>query len=146
MFYEDFEVGKTYCTKGRTITESDLIRFSEISGVHSPLHTDEEYCRNTVYKKRIAHGPLILSVSNGLVGALNLYDDSLVGLLQIEWKFMKPVFIGDTVKVTETVVEKKETSSPDRGIVIFGRQIYNQHDEEVQTGRLVALIRHGIRV
>ena len=141
MYYDDFSVGNKYTTGGRTITESDLILFSEISGVYSPLHLDKEYCKNTLFKKRIAHGPLILSISNGLVSMLNLYEDSIVALMEMEWKFIKPVFIGDTIRVTETVHSKINTKDTERGIVIFNRSIRNQNKEEVQRGTLVVLIK-----
>jgi len=141
MYFEDFEVGQKYITKGRTITETDLILFSGVSGVYSPLHLDEEYCKNTIFKRRIAHGPLILAISNGLVGMLNLYEDSLIALLEIGCKFTKPVFIGDTVKATEVVHSKRVTKTAGRGIVVFERHIHNQNDEEVQTLNLVVLLK-----
>lgn len=141
MYFDDFTVGNKYTTGGRTITETDLILYSGISGVNSPLHLDEEYCKNTIFKKRIAHGPLILSISNGLVGMLNLCEDSVVALMEMEWKFLKPVFIGDTIRVTETVHSKKNTRNAERGIVIFSRSIKNQNQEEVQKGIIVVLIK-----
>lgn len=141
MYFDDFTVGNKYTTGGRTITETDLILYSGISGVYSPLHLDEEYCKNTIFKKRIAHGPLILSISNGLVGMLNLCEDSVVALMEMEWKFLKPVFIGDTIRVTETVHSKKNTRNAERGIVIFSRSIQNQNQEEVQKGIIVVLIK-----
>lgn len=141
MYFEDFTVGNNFTTGGRTITESDLILFSGISGVYSPLHLDEEYCKNTIFKKRIAHGPLILSISNGLVGMLNLYEDSVVALMEIEWKFLKPVFIGDTIRVIESVHSKKHTRNAERGIVVFSRSIQNQKQEEVQKGMIVVLVK-----
>lgn len=141
MYFDDFTVGKKYTTGGRTITESDLILFSGISGVFNPLHLDEEYCKKTIFKKRIAHGPLILSISNGLVGTLNLYEESIVALLEMEWKFLKPVFIGDTIRVTETIQGKKNTKNAERGIVIFNRSIQNQKEEEVQIGTIVVLLK-----
>lgn len=141
MYFDDFTVGNKYTTGGRTITETDLILYSGISGVYSPLHLDEEYCKNTIFKKRIAHGPLILSISNGLVGMLNLCEDSVVALMEMEWKFLKPVFIGDTIRVTETVHSKKNTRNAERGIVIFSRSIHNQNQEEVQKGIIVVLIK-----
>lgn len=141
MYFEDFTIGNNFTTGGRTITESDLILFSGISGVYSPLHLDEEYCKNTIFKKRIAHGPLILSISNGLVGMLNLYEDSVVALMEIEWKFLKPVFIGDTIRVIESVHSKKYTRNSERGIIVFNRSIQNQKQEEVQKGTIVVLIK-----
>jgi acyl dehydratase len=141
MFFEDFEMGQEYRTKGRTITETDLILFSGISGVYSPLHLDEHYCKSTIFKRRIAHGPLILAISNGLVGMLNLYEDSLIALLEIVCKFKNPVYIGDTVKATEVVHSKRKTKTAGRGIVEFERHIYNQNDEEVQNMKLVVLLK-----
>ena len=141
MYFEDFKVGQQYLTKGRTITETDLILFSGISGVYSPLHLDEEYCKNTIFKRRIAHGPLVMAISNGLVGMLNLYEDSLIALLEIECKFNNPVFIGDTVKATEIVCSKRETKKAGRGIVVFERHIYNQNEDEVKNIKVVVLLK-----
>ena len=141
MYYDDFEVGQEYFTKGRTITETDLILFSGISGVYSPLHLDEQYCRNTIFKRRVAHGPLIMAISNGLVGMLNLYEDSLIALLEIGCKFTNPVFIGDTVKATEVVHSKRETKTAGRGILVFERHIRNKNDEEVQNMKLVVMLK-----
>jgi acyl dehydratase len=140
-YFEDFKVGEEFYTLGRTITEADLVNFSGISGVFNPLHIDEEYCKKTGFGKRIAHGPLVLSISNGLVSMLNLYEDTIIALLRIEWVFKKPVFIGDTIRVREVVEEKKETSKKDRGIIVFRRYILNQRDEEVQNGEIVILIK-----
>ena len=141
MYYDDFVVGHRFSTGGRTITEADLIKFSEISGVYSPLHLDEEYCRTTVFKKRIAHGPLILSISNGLVATLNLYEDSFIALLSLEWAFLKPVFLGDTVSVIEAVDGMRASKDPSRGIVKFGRVVKNQDGQEVQRGTLAVLLK-----
>jgi acyl dehydratase len=57
---------------------------------------------------------------------LNLYEDSVVALMEMEWKFLKPVFIGDTIHVIEAVHSKKNTRNTERGIVIFSRSIQNQ--------------------
>ncbi len=134
-------MGNRFSTGGRTITESDLVKFSEISGVYSPLHLDEEYCRNTVFGKRIAHGPLVLSISNGLVAALDLYEESIIALLSLEWHFLKPVFLGDTVSVVEVVDSKRMSKDLSKGIVTFGRIVKNQDDQEVQRGTLVVLLK-----
>ncbi len=141
MYYDDFAVGRSFTSGGRTITESDLVKFSEISGVFSPLHLDEEYCRNTVFKKRIAHGPLVLSISNGLVAALNLYEESLIALLSLEWKFLEPVFLGDTVRAVETVESMRVSKDPSKGVVTFVRVVRNQDDHDVQKGTLVVLLK-----
>ncbi len=141
MYFDDFAVGSRFATGGRTITEADLVKFSEISGVYSPLHLDEEYCRNTVFGKRIAHGPLVLSISNGLVAALNLYEESLIALLSLEWQFLKPVFLGDTVSAIDVVDSLRASTDRSKGIVTFGRIVKNQDGQEVQRGTLVVLLR-----
>lgn len=139
--YEDFEVGQEFITNGRTITETDIVNYSGISGVFHPLHIDKEYCKKTIFKNIISHGPLILSISNGLVSELKLCDYTIVALLQLEWIFKKPVFISDTITAKEVVEEKKEVKDRNMGIIVFKRYIYNQNDEVVQIGKNTVLIK-----
>ena len=140
-YYEDFEVGQEFITNGRTITETDIVNYSGISGVFHPGHTDKEYCKNTIFKNIISHGPLILSISNGLVWELKLCDYTMIALLQLEWIFKKPVFISDTIMAKEVVEEKKEVEDKNMGIIVFKRYIYNQNDELVQIGKSTVLMK-----
>ncbi len=72
--------------------------------------------------------------------------ESLIALLDVQWRFVKPVFLGDTVYVEVEVKEKKDLSKPDRGIVKLERKVYNQHGEIVQQGETAMMLKKsGVR-
>ena len=135
MFWEEWDIGAEFQTASRTITEADIVNFSGISGDYNPLHIDDEVCKQTQFGTRIAHGPLVYSIAAGLLFQLHLYDDTLIAFLGFDsLKFTLPVKIGDTVRVRVEVLEKRETSKPDRGVMKRLLQVLNQRDEVVQEG------------
>jgi len=135
LYWEEWEVGKSFETAARTVTETDVVNFAGISGDYNPLHINEEYCKKTQFGTRIAHGPLVYAISAGLLFQLHLYDDTLIAFLGFEsLKFTKPVKIGDTIFARITVTEVTETSKPDRGVMKRQLHVINQHGEIVQDG------------
>jgi len=133
LYWEDWEIGKEYVSASRTITEADIVHFAGISGDYNPLHIDEEYCKKTIFGTRIAHGPLVYSIAAGLLFQLHLYDDTLIAFLGFDsLKFTKHVIAGDTITVKISVLEKRETSKPDRGVMKRSPKVYNQNNEMVQ--------------
>ena len=135
MFWEEWKIGAEFQTASRTITEADVVNCAGISGDYNPLHIDEEFCKQTQFGTRIAHGPLVYSIAAGLLFQLHLYDDTLIAFLGFDsLKFTLPVKIGDTVRVRVEVLEKRETSKPDRGVMKRLLQVLNQRDEIVQEG------------
>ena len=135
LYWEEWDVGAEFVSSARTITEADIVNFAGISGDYNPLHIDEEFCKNTQFGTRIAHGPLIYSIAAGLLFQLHLYDDTLIAFLGFDsLKFTKPVKIGDTVHARVEVLEKRETSKPDRGVMKRLLQVLNQKNEIVQEG------------
>ena len=135
LYWEEWDIGAEFVSSARTITESDIVNFAGISGDYNPLHIDEEFCKNTLFGTRIAHGPLIYSIAAGLLFQLHLYDDTLIAFLGFDsLKFTKPVKIGDTVHARVEVLEKRETSKPDRGVMKRLLQVLNQNNEIVQEG------------
>ena len=133
LYWEEWKIGAEFVTSARTITETDIINFAGISGDYNPLHIDEEFCRNTQFGTRIAHGPLVYSIATGLIFQLHLYDDTLIAFLGFDsLKFTKPVKIGDTIHARVEVIEKRETSKSDRGIMKRLLQVLNQNNELVQ--------------
>lgn len=125
--YDEFEVGAKYTTGRRTIRECDIQQFAGLSGDFNPLHTDEQYvAESTPFKQCIAHGALTFAISTGLSFQSGLVSGTTLAFLGTELSWKNPVYPGDTVHMEITVLEKRETSKPDRGIVIFGRDIYNQ--------------------
>ena len=143
LYWEEWKIGAEFVTSARTITETDIINFAGISGDYNPLHIDEEFCRNTQFGTRIAHGPLVYSIATGLIFQLHLYDDTLIAFLGFDsLKFTNPVKIGDTIHARVEVIEKRETSKPDRGIMKRLLQVLNQNDEVVQEGVQAFLLKN----
>ena len=135
LYWDEWEIGAEFFSSARTITEADIVNFAGISGDYNPLHIDEEFCKKTQFGTRIAHGPLIYSIAAGLLFQLHLYDDTLIAFLGFDsLKFTKPVKIGDTIHVRIEVLEKRQTSKPDRGVMKRLLQVLNQEDEIVQEG------------
>ncbi|MFZ2157315.1 MAG: MaoC/PaaZ C-terminal domain-containing protein, partial [Bradyrhizobium sp.] len=98
-YYEEFEVGQTFVTEKRTISDADISAFAELSGDHNKLHIDEDYAKTTPFKTRIAHGPLGFAIATGLSYSTGLFDGTTLALLGVEWSFTAPIFPGDTLHV-----------------------------------------------
>ncbi len=135
LYWEEWEIDQEFVSPARTVTEADVVHFAGISGDYNPLHVNEEFCKDTIFGTRIAHGPLIYSIAAGLLFQLHLYDDTLIAFLGFDsLKFTKPVKIGDTIHARIKVIVKRETSKPDRGIMKRTLEVVNQHGDVVQEG------------
>jgi acyl dehydratase len=142
LYFEDVEVGMRFESPSRTITEADIVNFAGVSGDFNPLHTDEVFAKDTIYGRRIAHGVLALSVVTGLRQRMGTFDGTLMGFLEIRsWRFRAPVFPGDTIRAITSVAELRETSKPDRGVMVQGIEVLNQDGDIVQDGEFVTLLR-----
>jgi acyl dehydratase len=133
-YWEDIQTGMEFETTGRSITAADVGSFAGLSGDYNRLHTDDVYAGTTPFKQRIAHGLLVGSIMSGLTTRTvmnQLLEPSLLGLLEISFRFPKPTFIGDTIRTRIVVTNRKETSNPERGVIEFERLGLNQHDETV---------------
>jgi acyl dehydratase len=131
FYFEDLAVGLTLTTSGRTITETDLVTFAMLSGDWNRIHTDEVAARDSVFGQRVVHGVLGLAVMGGLIYAAGWFSTTVEALLGFdETRFPSPLFVGDTVRCTLTVVELRETSSG-RGLLKRKLQLINQRDEVV---------------
>jgi len=133
MYFEDFEEGMTIRTPARTITGTDIVNFACLTGDFNEVHTNFEYAKNTPFGEVIAHGPLIYGICGGLQYASGINDGTLLALLGIDkWRISAPVKHGDTIHMEQTVVEKKPTSKPERGIVVLKRDVKNQKGDVIQ--------------
>ncbi len=141
LFFEDFEIGDSIETDGRTVTEADIVMFAGLSGDHYRLHTNEEYAKRTPFGTRIAHGLLVLSIATGLSMQLGFMNGTVEAFMGLEWQFRRPVFIGDTVRVQATVAEKKPMPRLGGGLVTLKVKVVNQKDETVQRGTWTVLIK-----
>jgi len=143
-YFEDLNQGDIYNTVGRTITESYITTFAGLSGDFNPIHMDAEFAKKSFFKKRVAHGILILSIASGLYtqSEFNLsMNKNVLAMLGLKWRMPKPVFVGDTVHLQIEIIEKKETSKADRGIIVTRRTVINQHAEIVQEGDVTLMVK-----
>jgi len=141
LYFEDFAAGDEYVTPARTITEADLVSFATLTGDFNPIHTDAEFAKGTIFGQRVAHGLLGLSYGLGLLASRSgMFDGTVVAFLGMEWKFTKPLFIGDTIHLKGKVTKTRPTG-PEAGIVVLDAEIYNQRDELLQKGTLTVLMK-----
>jgi len=141
-YFEDFQVGQRFTTPARTVTEADVVNFAGVSGDFNPIHTDAEFAKGTPFGERIAHGLLVLAMLTGLRQRTGHFEGTLIAWLEIRsYRFLKPVLIGDTVHGETEILEKRETSRPDRGILVQRVRVLNQRGEVVQEGEFVTLVR-----
>lgn len=138
------EVGHSFQSAGRTITETDIVSFACLSGDFNRLHVDHEYAKGTPFGQRIAHGLLVLSILSGLTTQSSGYrqlEPHVVALLDINCRFPKPTFIGDTIFVRVTVAEKIENYRPGKDKVVFRREAINQRGEVVVQADFAMMMR-----
>lgn len=131
LTYEEWALGAVYETQARTVTEADVVAFAGLSGDFNPIHTDAEAAKATPFGERIAHGLLTVAISSGMANQTGLMAGTTIALLEQNIKYTRPVKFGDTVHLRMEVTGKRETSKPDRGIVILAAQMLNQRDEVV---------------
>jgi acyl dehydratase len=134
QYFEEIQVGSEYVSPGRTVTEADIVAFAGLSGDYNVLHTDAEFMRTSIFGERIAHGLLGLAIQSGLGTRATSRPFATIAFLGLRWRFKGPIKIGDTIKVRIKVSDKRETSKPDRGIVVLQRSVTNQRGEVVQEG------------
>jgi acyl dehydratase len=139
-YFEDFHPGDRWVSRGRTITETDIVMIAAFSGDWYQLHTDREWAARTQFGQRIAHGLLVLSVSSGF---WDLSGGTVIAFYGMDHvRFTGPTFIGDTIHAELEVVDKQE-KGPDRGLVKIKQEIKNQHDQVVAAAVLQLLMKRN---
>lgn len=131
-YFDDLRLGDSYVTGRRTVTESDLVAFSGLSGDFSALHTDEVFAKAGPFGRRIAHGCLTLSIATGLEYSLmGDNQDKILAFYGMEHvRFTAPVFIGDTIHIEAHVTALDEKDNY-RGIVTVHQEIKKQNGKTV---------------
>lgn len=128
-YFEEFEIGEERTTLGRTITETDFVIHAGQTGDYFPHHMDAEWCKTQPFKERIAHGTLIFSVAIGMTASFINEVAMTYGYERL--RFIKPVFIGDTIRVKVSIKDMRDHKKPQYGIVTELVEVFNQHDELV---------------
>jgi acyl dehydratase len=139
LFFDDVKVGQDWLSQGRTITEADIVNFAGLSGDYNPIHVDHEFAKSTLFRRPIAHGLLVWSISSGL--SVNYPMMRTLAFTSIlEWQFKEPVFIGDTIRARTKVQKIEVRSRGRRAAITWHRDIINQDDKTVQEGAVVTLV------
>ncbi len=138
LYFDNVDVGQVWESPARTVTETDVVNFACMTGDYTALHVDHQYAETTPYRQPIAHGLLGLSLLAGLSSRFpNMATAAFVSVR--DWKFLKPIYFGDTVHVVTEVIEKRRHGRK-RGEVIWHRQLVNQGGQVVQSGVFETLV------
>jgi acyl dehydratase len=130
QFYEDYLVDSKRETLGRTITETDIVMHAGQTGDFYPHHMDAEWCKTQEFGQRMAHGTLVFSIGVGMTAREINQEAMSYGYDRL--RFIKPVFIGDTIRVTVTIKEKRDhPKRSQHGIVTELVEVINQRKEVV---------------
>ncbi len=132
-FYEDFEVGDSFVTAARTITETDIVMHAMHSGDWQPHHTDEEFAKTQPFKRRIAHGNCTFVISTGLIfRSQGRPNPNIMAYGYNKIRYPAPVFAGDTIKVEVKIIDKQvHPKHPDHGLLTQSETTTNQRGETV---------------
>lgn len=141
-YWEDYDVGQTFESPGRTITNADLAVHSMFSGDWTEVHTNDEYAKKTRFGGRVAHGPLTFLVMTGLIVRMGIFERTVRAFLGMNYMDVhEPVFAGDTLYLDLTVEDKRELDSKDdEALIVFEAVVENQDDESVFEGDLKFLM------
>jgi acyl dehydratase len=137
---QDLVVGHEFLSARRTVSETDIVSFSAITGDYSPLHADELHVREqTPFRGRIAQGWLIVTIQSGLRSEIDRWR--ILAYAAMDRRFVEPVYPGDTLQARYRVDEVRPSrSKPDRGAVTLSCDVVNQDGTTVCTGTEVFLV------
>jgi len=138
-YFEDFQVGDTFQIPAKTITDAHFVCFAGLTGDRHPIHYDDAYAKTTRFGKRVAHGLLLTALT--AVGASTLssmLEGSMVALVEQSARFLKPVFIGDTI--TPELEVSEVLPKTDVGLLRLTTRVKNQRGETVLEGMHAYLI------
>lgn len=143
-YWDELQIGETYVTKTRTVTENDVVNFANVSGDYFYAHFDDEAARASIFEKRVVHGYFVLSAAAGL------FVDPSPGPVLANYglenlRFTKPVYIGDTIQAKlickqKTAKEKREGEFA-QGVVEWFVEVINQNNEVVAIYSILTLVK-----
>ncbi len=129
MWYEDFEIGWSMRTAGRTIRDYDVSSFVTVMGFLEPMFMDDRHATLGNDRRRAVPGAMTMSLAEGLVMQTTTLHHTAVAFLGAEIEVVAPVFGGDTIEVQVEVVERRLTSRKDRGLVRTQNVVLRDGDE-----------------
>lgn len=119
MYFEEFSRGAKFATRSRVVTGTDIDILATLTGATNPLFLNEEFGKKQGFKGRIAPGVLILALAVGAQYSMGLFDHIIAFLGIDKLRFLSPVYPGDTIRFNVEVIEKRETESKGRGIIVL---------------------------
>ena len=136
--FEELEAGQAFTTRGRTVTEADVVGFAALTGDWHPQHTDAVWAEQSAFGERIAHGLFVISLAGGLVP---FEPERVVALRRVgDVVFKRPVKLGDTLHVSGKVLELSAVNE-EAGLVAFAWNVLNQDERVVTRARVEVLWR-----
>lgn len=140
-YFEEFAVGEKIITETRAVTEQDILSFADLTGDNNRIHTDAEFSKSGPFGRQIAHGLLGLSFTMGLAWRTGFLDGTVLAFREIsEWKFIKPVFIGDEIRAELITLESKALPRIGGGSVVLQAELKNQAGDVCMKGKLNVLV------
>lgn len=141
LYFEEFSIGQKIITGVRTLSEKDIMVFADLSGDTNRIHTDAEFSKAGPFGQQIAHGLLGLSIASGLAWQTGILDGTVIAFREVnEWKFIKPVFIGDILHAELNVTEAKPLPRIGAGSVVIAVELKNQKEEVCMRGSWTLLV------
>ena len=126
-YLEDFEVGTTYRSAARTVTETDVVNFAGLSGDFNPLHMDEEFAKNeSIFGHRIAHGMIGPVFMTGLSNQMGIFTGTTIAFLELSIRYPAPLEIGSTVHLEMKPTDIHHSSKPGRGVLTMEANLVDQ--------------------
>lgn len=145
-YFEDFAEGDVFTSRGRTVTETDVVQFVNCAWYTNPRCTDAEFVKQgyiwngVELRERIAPPPLGTFFAAGLSSSLGILNDTLMSVLGATWRAPGAIAIGDTIHLRQRVSSKSESPRADGGIVVFEMEVLNQRGEVVNSDQMTCLV------
>jgi acyl dehydratase len=141
MYFDDVDAGMEWTSAARTITETDAMMWSYMTGDWTSVHVDEEYAKQfSPFGTRVPPGMMTAAIGHGLLSQLRLFHETALAFLELVIRYRDVVRIGDTVHARLRIVDKRLASKGDRGIVRLEQAVLNQRGAIVQDGEWVILV------
>jgi 3-hydroxybutyryl-CoA dehydratase len=139
LHYEDLELGGSWTTRGRTVTDADIASFAGVSGDFGFLHLDGPRAAQGLFGGRVAHGSLLIAIALGL-GSMDVPQPNTVAMVGTNWRFLKPVKPGMTVRAGWRLGRKRDVSNPRWGLCTWQVELIDQGGDRVLEGEVTLLV------
>ena len=136
--YGELKLGERRRSRGRTLTETDVVQFCMLTGNWLELHSNVEYAKHTLYGQRLVQGSLVFSIVNALIGYNPEVIEAFYGVDRL--RFLKPTFINDTLHARSEVIALREKGDR-HGVVTLRLEGVNQRDVVVMSCEFSLLVR-----